>query len=96
MGRPQEAAHRRERYEISFDISPDGETRTRTGDTTIFSRVLYQLSYLAERGKGSAPARAQTSSRDSSRSSSRSTRRMTSLEISRLLRSPTSACRWAV
>jgi len=26
-----------------------GETRTRTGDTTIFSRVLYQLSYLAER-----------------------------------------------
>ena len=23
------------------------ETRTRTGDTTIFSRVLYQLSYLA-------------------------------------------------
>jgi hypothetical protein len=29
-------------------VSPDdGETRTRTGDTTIFSRVLYQLSYLA-------------------------------------------------
>jgi hypothetical protein len=27
----------------------DGETRTRTGDTTIFSRVLYQLSYLARR-----------------------------------------------
>ena len=27
----------------------DGETRTRTGDTTIFSRVLYQLSYLAAR-----------------------------------------------
>ena len=26
-----------------------GETRTRTGDTTIFSRVLYQLSYLATR-----------------------------------------------
>src|SRR3954470_12174518 len=26
-----------------------GETRTRTGDTTIFSRVLYQLSYLAAR-----------------------------------------------
>jgi hypothetical protein len=26
---------------------PDGETRTRTGDTTIFSRMLYQLSYLA-------------------------------------------------
>jgi hypothetical protein len=33
-------------------ISCDGETRTRTGDTTIFSRVLYQLSYLAEGGSG--------------------------------------------
>jgi hypothetical protein len=40
-----------------WGIAGDGETRTRTGDTTIFSRVLYQLSYLAERGKGSAPAR---------------------------------------
>ncbi len=30
----------------------DGETRTRTGDTTIFSRVLYQLSYLAVRRLG--------------------------------------------
>jgi hypothetical protein len=29
--------------------APYGETRTRTGDTTIFSRVLYQLSYLAAR-----------------------------------------------
>jgi hypothetical protein len=28
-------------------ISGDGETQIRTGDTTIFSRVLYQLSYLA-------------------------------------------------
>jgi hypothetical protein len=28
-------------------LFPDGETQTRTGDTTIFSRVLYQLSYLA-------------------------------------------------
>ena len=26
-----------------------GETRNRTEDTTIFSRVLYQLSYLAAR-----------------------------------------------
>jgi hypothetical protein len=25
----------------------DGEGQNRTGDTTIFSRVLYQLSYLA-------------------------------------------------
>ena len=29
----------------------DGETRNRTGDTTIFSRVLYQLSYLAVRAR---------------------------------------------
>ena len=27
----------------------DGEGRNRTGDTTVFSRVLYQLSYLAAR-----------------------------------------------
>jgi hypothetical protein len=27
--------------------SESGEGRIRTGDTTIFSRVLYQLSYLA-------------------------------------------------
>jgi hypothetical protein len=33
---------------------PDGEGRNRTGDTTIFSRVLYQLSYLAAREDGSA------------------------------------------
>ncbi len=33
----------------------DGETRTRTGDTTIFSRVLYQLSYLATRAGRLAP-----------------------------------------
>jgi hypothetical protein len=26
-----------------------GEGRNRTGDTTVFSRVLYQLSYLARR-----------------------------------------------
>jgi hypothetical protein len=30
----------------------DGEGRNRTADTTIFSRVLYQLSYLAVAGKG--------------------------------------------
>jgi hypothetical protein len=29
----------------------DGETGTRTRDTTIFSRVLYQLSYLAVAGR---------------------------------------------
>jgi hypothetical protein len=30
----------------------DGEAQNRTGDTTIFSRVLYRLSYLA--GKSTA------------------------------------------
>jgi hypothetical protein len=38
--------------------SPDGETRTRTGDTTIFSRVLYQLSYLAAVAEDTAAAAA--------------------------------------
>ena len=33
--------------QLPSGIAGDGETRTRTGDTTIFSRVLYQLSYLA-------------------------------------------------
>ena len=33
-----------QRHSVS---GPNGETRNRTGDTTIFSRVLYQLSYLA-------------------------------------------------
>ena len=37
---------------------PSGETRTRTGDTTIFSRVLYQLSYLAEPNRLALPAHA--------------------------------------
>ena len=31
--------------------SLDGEGQNRTADTTIFSRVLYQLSYLASGGK---------------------------------------------
>jgi hypothetical protein len=30
----------------------NGEGQNRTGDTTIFSRVLYQLSYLAGRRTG--------------------------------------------
>ncbi len=40
----------RSRKSPTSRLVPDGETRTRTGDTTIFSRVLYQLSYLALRG----------------------------------------------
>jgi hypothetical protein len=40
--------HRTENPAAMRDFGPqNGETRTRTGDTTIFSRVLYQLSYLA-------------------------------------------------
>jgi hypothetical protein len=35
---------RRNRMDVS------GEGRNRTGDTTVFSRVLYRLSYLARRG----------------------------------------------
>ena len=35
----------------------NGEGRNRTGDTTIFSRVLYQLSYLAARGARRADRR---------------------------------------
>jgi hypothetical protein len=31
-----------------------GEGRTRTGDTPVFSRVLYQLSYLAAGGAQSS------------------------------------------
>jgi hypothetical protein len=30
----------------------DGEGQNRTADTTIFSRVLYQLSYLARGAEG--------------------------------------------
>ena len=45
-----------------------GETRTRTGDTTIFSRVLYQLSYLAVAPqtsvRGTGPGGAQAAERD--------------------------------
>ena len=37
-----------------WGLAFDGETRTRTGDTAIFSRVLYQLSYSPARGKASA------------------------------------------
>jgi hypothetical protein len=37
---------RRQPQRTSVDY---GEGRNRTGDTTVFSRVLYQLSYLARR-----------------------------------------------
>src|SRR5205807_2531404 len=38
---------RKQRKRDAAGVFRSGETRTRTGDTTIFSRVLYQLSYLA-------------------------------------------------
>ena len=38
-------------------LSCDGEGGIRTRDTTIFSRVLYQLSYLAAPGDGSGAIR---------------------------------------
>jgi hypothetical protein len=46
------ASRRDERTARQRPAKPDGETRTRTGDTTIFSRVLYQLSYLALEPRG--------------------------------------------
>ena len=46
--RPSRAPSRR-RKTTQMQGCNYGETQTRTGDTTIFSRVLYQLSYLAER-----------------------------------------------
>lgn len=39
------------------DQKDGGETRDRTGDTTIFNRMLYQLSYLATPGERATTAR---------------------------------------
>ncbi len=50
VGRLEGRADRRGGSERLAGGSRNGETRTRTGDTTIFSRVLYQLSYLAVMG----------------------------------------------
>ena len=36
---------------MSLGSAESGEGRNRTGDTTVFSRVLYQLSYLAPGGR---------------------------------------------
>jgi hypothetical protein len=49
MGRP---AHKFAICDIY--VRDDGEGRTRTGDTPVFSRVLYQLSYLAAGGAQSS------------------------------------------
>ena len=43
------------RYSGGFS-SGGGEGRNRTGDTTVFSRVLYRLSYLATPERQSSPA----------------------------------------
>src|SRR5579862_4336208 len=54
MARPGlEPSGRRPRSRHGRQARNDGETRTRTGDTTIFSRVLYHLSYLAWPGDAS-------------------------------------------
>ena len=45
-GRFEPSAAQRKRRGAS-GRPPHGEGRNRTGDTTVFSRVLYQLSYLA-------------------------------------------------
>ncbi len=39
--------------DVENGLDTSGEGRNRTGDTTVFSRVLYRLSYLAERPKSS-------------------------------------------
>jgi hypothetical protein len=44
-------------------MNTDGEGRNRTGDTTIFSRVLYQLSYLAAPRNGSHGAASHSAKR---------------------------------
>ena len=54
--------------------SGDGEGRNRTGDTTVFSRVLYQLSYLARRLDSLAGARARFGRRRDGRRGRRRTR----------------------
>ena len=36
------------RPRLSTDLVESAETQDRTGDTAIFSRVLYQLSYLGQ------------------------------------------------
>ena len=52
LGRPESPretrrSHHGRRESAGRTSSGDGEGRNRTGDTTVFSRVLYQLSYLA-------------------------------------------------
>ena len=44
------------------EIKRGGQTRNRTEDTRIFSPLLYQLSYLAERVKGQSKRCARTAS----------------------------------
>ena len=41
----------------SANLLDNGEGRNRTGDTTVFSRVLYQLSYLAKAAQCSRASR---------------------------------------
>jgi hypothetical protein len=49
-GKTRRAPDRSVATETVF-VLKSGEGRNRTGDTTVFSRVLYQLSYLAKAGE---------------------------------------------
>jgi hypothetical protein len=42
------------RRDAENGVDRSGEGRNRTGDTTVFSRVLYQLSYLARAARSLA------------------------------------------
>jgi hypothetical protein len=54
VNEPREEVVRVSTLELFVDSSdfPSGEGRNRTGDTMIFSHVLYRLSYLAARRNG--------------------------------------------
>ena len=54
---PRELRTNGERLAVRYFWESGGEGQNRTVDTTIFSRMLYQLSYLAMPGGQVAPAR---------------------------------------
>jgi hypothetical protein len=54
-------------YQLSYGPMPYGQGRNRTADTAIFSRVLYQLSYLADEKTAQAFDRGAAFARSSGR-----------------------------
>ncbi len=48
--RPQTGSETRAQCECENTLGANGQGRNRTADTRIFSPLLYQLSYLADRG----------------------------------------------